>query len=111
LIKVHSKKIYGGYNPIGFKSRSGKWLSCSDSFIFSFENDQDLRNMKISRVINKNDSIFENFNKSFFNFGNHLYISRQNLYLGNYGNYNNIFNNVNVYLPIEEIEVFSVVAK
>jgi len=114
LIKVRSKKIYGGYNPIGFASRRQQWLSSSDSFIFSFENDQDIYNMKIGRVINPNYSIFENCNETFISFGRHLYITGQNLMLHNCGNYNDIFDidmNGSFQLPIEEIEVFSVVKK
>jgi len=52
LIKVQSKKIYGGYNPIGYTSRKGKWLISSDNFIFSFENNRDAHNAEISRLIN-----------------------------------------------------------
>ncbi|CAG8760853.1 5093_t:CDS:1, partial [Funneliformis caledonium] len=58
LIKVQgSQKIFGGYSPIGFKFRpisfndKNLYDHCTtDSFIFSFENDEDTRNMKISRV-------------------------------------------------------------
>ncbi len=113
LIRVPSKKIYGGYNPIGYASRKEGWLSSSDSFIFSFENDQDIYNMKIGRVINTNRSVWEDYNVFFFNFGGHLHISMQslNLILKNFGNYNNIFNNVYCKNAIEEIEAFSVVKK
>src|SRR5436309_11735235 len=84
LIKVQSKKIYGGYHPIGYASRQAQWLASTKSFIFSFENDQDMRNMKIDRVINTNYSVIDGVNHSnYFCFGNHLYISGQNLYVGN----------------------------
>ncbi len=145
LIKVQSKKIYGGYNPTAdkeekfeYKDKVDKYkvekvdyshIDYSHSFIFSFENDQDIHNMKIGRAINTNMFIQDNewtilghgqnlnsrenysnyYNEINFNFGNHLYISGQNLCLNNCGNYNDIFNNVNFSLPIEEIEVFSVV--
>src|SRR6266540_4038064 len=111
LIKVQSNKIYGGYNPIGFASRKSQWLSTSDSFIFSFENERDMHNMKIGRVINKTKSVWESCNRTFISFGRHLCIRRQNLIiLRNRENYDNIFNidiNSQVALPIEEIEVFS----
>ncbi|GET53393.1 hypothetical protein GLOIN_2v1722037 [Rhizophagus irregularis DAOM 181602=DAOM 197198] len=42
------RKIYGGYNPIGFTNSNRKYPA-SDSFIFSFENGEDIQNMKISR--------------------------------------------------------------
>ncbi len=79
LIKLQSKKIYGGYSPIGYALRRGQWLTSSDSFIFSFENDQDILNMKIDRVI---DESYEGY---FYNFGNHLYIWNQLLCLDNCG--------------------------
>ncbi|CAG8653054.1 5017_t:CDS:1, partial [Funneliformis mosseae] len=113
LIKVRSKKIYGGYNPIGYASRNNQWLSSSDSFIFSFENDHDIHNMKLGRVINMDMSIRENYSSSnFINFGNYLYTNGQNLNFSNSGNYNNVCNiSKNVHVPVEEIEVFSVVKK
>jgi len=117
LIKVQSKKIYGGYNPIGYTLRreQWEWLITSDSFIFSFENDQDIHNMKIGRVINPNRSIYEDSNDFFINFGGHLYFQKLDgpiLYLDDYGNYDNIYNiNYNQIEIIEEIEVFSVVKK
>ncbi len=115
LIKLRSKKIYGGYNPIGYAARKSEWLTSSNSFIFSFENGQDIHNMKIGRVINESRAIYECCNWNFFNFGNHLYLgNNQNLYLNNYENYHNIINidyNQRFCLPVEEIEVFSVVKK
>ena len=97
LIKVQSKKIYGGYNPIGYNG-SNQWLSSSKSFIFSFENDQDIRNMKIGRVINESYAIYDN-NYCFFNFGDHLYTNGRVLKLNNYGHsrYDNILYLVMVY--------------
>ena len=53
--------IKGGYNPIDFASRKSQ-LS-SDSFIISFENDQDIYNKKIGRVINVKNSVYENYTK------------------------------------------------
>ncbi len=113
LIKVQSKKIYGGYNPVGYALRNGEWLSSSDSFIFSFENDQGIYNMKIGRVINTTYSIYEDCNGYFLSFGWQLFIrktSGQNLYFGSSGSYENIFN-LDYNHSIEEIEVFSVVKK
>jgi len=110
LIKVSPNQIYGGYNPIGFASRKSQWLSSSDSFIFSFENERDVHNMKIGRVINTTKSILEN-RYTFINFGRDLFIKRQELILRKCKNYDNIFNNVKICLPIEEIKVYSVVEK
>ncbi|RGB24219.1 hypothetical protein C1646_726623 [Rhizophagus diaphanus] len=113
LIRVQSKKIYGGYNPIGYAGRNNHWLSSTESFVFSFENDQDIHNMKIGRVTNTTYSVYDNRNSSkFFNFGCGLYISEQNLYvLFNNCHYENNFGEENSSHIIEEIEVFSVVNK
>jgi hypothetical protein len=113
LIKVQSKKIYGGYNPIGYASRKNAWLTSSDSFIFSFEDDQDIYNMKIGRVINTRCAIFEDCNKYFFACGYDLYTKEgQYLQINHYQDsyYENIANS-NHRLLIEEIEVLRVVKK
>ncbi|CAI2163290.1 20709_t:CDS:2 [Funneliformis geosporum] len=107
LIKGPSKKIFGGYNPIGYALRESQWLLSSDSFIFSFENDQDTHHMKIGRVIKTRRSVYENRNTSLFNFGNDFYMKGQTLYIRKRGNYNNLCDNDD--LHIDETEVFSVV--
>ncbi|RIA83949.1 hypothetical protein C1645_785233 [Glomus cerebriforme] len=108
LIRVQSKKIYGDYNPIGYTGRS-RWLSSTESFIFSFENDQDINNMKISRSTNDDNSILDCRQNSgyFFNFGDMLYVNRQYLRIGYCTlHYDNVFNKNQ--FPIDEIEVFNV---
>ncbi|EXX57668.1 hypothetical protein GLOIN_2v1842973 [Rhizophagus irregularis DAOM 181602=DAOM 197198] len=112
LIKIQSKKIYGGYNPIGYTGRN-LWLSSTESFIFSFDNDQDIHNMKICRSLNTNCSVLDycNYDK-FFSFGDMLFIYEQNLFVGyNNDHYENNFGEKNSPYIIEEIEVFSVVKK
>ena len=119
LVKVQSKKIYGGYNPVGYALRNGKWLSSSESFTFSFENNQDMQDMKIRRIINPTKSIWENCNWVFFNFGEHFYLGKQDFYEHNleflvdcYYKYNNfVFVTSLPIKEIEEIEVFSVLEK
>ncbi|GBC38342.2 hypothetical protein GLOIN_2v1842978 [Rhizophagus irregularis DAOM 181602=DAOM 197198] len=107
LIRVQSNKIYGGYNPIGCTG-GNKWLSSTESFIFSFENNQNIYNMKFGRVINSAYSVYDSSNY-FFSFGDILYINGRNLNIGyNNGHYENIFGEKKI-LNIEEIEVFSVV--
>ncbi|CAB4399506.1 unnamed protein product [Rhizophagus irregularis] len=107
LIRVQSNKIYGGYNPIGCTG-GNQWLSSTESFIFSFENNQDIYNMKFGRVINSAYSVYDSSNY-FFSFGDILYINGRNLNIGyNNGHYENIFGEKKI-LNIEEIEVFSVV--
>ncbi|CAB4385496.1 unnamed protein product [Rhizophagus irregularis] len=112
LVRVQSKKIYGGYNPIGYTGKN-KWLSSTESFIFSFENDQDIHNMKVSRSLGTSFSIFDYCNnKKLFSFGDMLYIYGQKLHVGyNNDHYENNFGNGESLYIIEEIEVFSVVKK
>ncbi|GES87809.1 carbohydrate-binding module family 13 protein [Rhizophagus clarus] len=52
-----NNQILGGYNPIEWKSERG-YVATKDSFIFSFENGDDINNHVLSRVINKNYAIF-----------------------------------------------------
>ncbi|RIA79700.1 hypothetical protein C1645_882549 [Glomus cerebriforme] len=110
LIRVQSKKIYGGYNPIGYTGRN-RWLSSTESFVFSFENNQDIHDMKISRSANTVCSIFDYQNYAgFFNFGEILYINGRLLMIGfNTSNYDNIFDQSCI--SIDEIEVFNIVKK
>ncbi|GBB98696.1 hypothetical protein RclHR1_00330026 [Rhizophagus clarus] len=74
LIKHHqSTKIYGGYNPIGFIHSNGHYCYTKDSFIFSFENSEDIQNMKISRVnSNHYDYAIDEHYSNGFNFGDTL---------------------------------------
>jgi hypothetical protein len=134
LIKVkYSEKIFGGYNPIGWNDWNGnhnrntyrnrhynKYLSTTESFIFSFENEEDIKNMKISRVVNSNCAIYD-YHGNGINFGGgDLALENDRLslnYTGNYenlksnGNMNNLYNNyrhnVDQY-EVEEIEAFRV---
>src|ERR1044072_227579 len=111
LIKTHqSDEIIGGYSSIGFNP-IGK-INCdgvlfyysSDNFIFSFENGEDTKNMKISRVLNHYKAMLVHNNNG-FNFGQgSLCMIDQNLYLSNDNNYyENHLNTESVY-TIEEIE-------
>ncbi|GBC00364.1 hypothetical protein RclHR1_03830003 [Rhizophagus clarus] len=62
-----SAKIYGGYNPVCF-SYSEQWIYTTGSFIFSFENSEDIENMQISRV-NSNYYSYAIYDSSYgFNF-------------------------------------------
>jgi hypothetical protein len=110
-----SAKIYGGYNPIGFVNIPGRWYSTTESFIFSFENSEDILNMKISRVhgSHANNAICENNNYG-FNFGDTLRLHNNlNVYFSHPGYYDNNVNNVlspylnNNFVPVE-IEVFKI---
>ncbi|RGB24674.1 hypothetical protein C1646_676195 [Rhizophagus diaphanus] len=112
----NSAKIYGGYNPIGFiNSEHGRRFNATESFIFSFENSEDIQNMKVSRVNGSNCVIFE-YNNFGFNFGNTFRLSDNlNIYCKNQGFYDDNINNVlspylNRNFVPEEIEVFKMKA-
>ncbi|GBC04590.1 hypothetical protein RclHR1_05760008 [Rhizophagus clarus] len=110
-----SAKIYGGYNPLGFYNYSGQWCTTVESFIFSFENSDDIQNMKISRVntSHTNYAIYEQ-NVNGFNFGSSFYLqSNLYVYFNHSGYYDNNINNVlspylyNNFVPAE-IEIFKI---
>ncbi|CAG8467663.1 2486_t:CDS:2 [Funneliformis mosseae] len=110
------QKIFGGYSPIRFYNHDfGECFARSaDCFIFSFENDVDTQNMKLSRVTSQyfNNAIYEynSYNNTYgFNFGGgDLYTKNNYLYVGKSGFYeHNLIENNNPY-KIEEIEAFSI---
>ncbi|GES87602.1 hypothetical protein GLOIN_2v1504619 [Rhizophagus clarus] len=98
LIKVHKlNKIFVGYSSIGLNSLGNNFLvlnnlrfhNSSDNFIFSFENNEDIQNMKIV--------------------WNSLCMINQNLQLYDpNGIYGNIANVNFIHDTIEEIETFIV---
>ncbi len=116
LVKQQSStKIYGGYNPLNFMHTGGYWYSTSESFIFSFENDNDTTNMQISRIKSSytNYAIYECCNQCNrgFNFGDTFYMIGKNVILNYSGYYDeNVINQSTNYITeeIEEIEVIKV---
>jgi hypothetical protein len=112
LIKIRgSNKIFGGYSSIGFNSLGGiknelLYYNSSDNFIFSFENNNDMKNMKLGRVINNTKAILD-YNNHGFNFGWAMCMINQYLCLNDYGNYGNILPSEKIFI-IEEIETFIV---
>ncbi|PKC72794.1 BTB-domain-containing protein [Rhizophagus irregularis] len=121
LIKVkQTNKIFGGYSSIGFNKIGDSLLRIdynnlpfyysSDNFIFSFENDEDTQNMKISRVINYDKAIYD-YHGTGFDFGfNSLYINDYQWLKAHNSdrNYENNLNTNEVY-NIEEIETFVII--
>ncbi|PKY54013.1 BTB-domain-containing protein [Rhizophagus irregularis] len=105
LIKVSgSNRIFGGYSSIGFSALGnnlwnkydGIFYDSSDNFIFSFENSEDIHNIKIGRIINK-DKAIQDIETCGFNFGwSSLSMINTNLNIVNHGIYERI-------LPTEEI--------
>jgi hypothetical protein len=112
-----SAKIYGGYNPLGFTYSNGQWGNTSESFIFSFENSEDIQNMKISRVNSSYYSyaIYEYYNYG-FSFGNTFFMNSDNrIYFTDQGYYDGNINDVlsphinqNGNFVPEEIEAFRI---
>jgi len=111
LVKPRSTtKIYGGYNPLNFIHSDGQWYGTSESFIFSFEDNNDTTNMKISRVVNTSKAMWEHYDNG-FNFGSTFCLVDKTIYFQytRYYDENVISLNVNGnnFIP-EEIEVFKV---
>ncbi|RGB41558.1 hypothetical protein C1646_751982 [Rhizophagus diaphanus] len=112
LIKVkQTNKIFGGYSDIGFNligvnNIMSKYYYSSNNFIFSFENDENNQNMKLSRVINYDKAIYDYYGTG-FDFGfNSLFMYKNQLYANNdNNNYENNLNTNEIY-DIEEIETF-----
>ncbi|CAB5367545.1 unnamed protein product [Rhizophagus irregularis] len=120
-------KIFGGYNPIGwhdnynsgyFFRNNKQYLSTTESFIFSFTNNEDTRNMKINRVVNSSYAIYDHSGMNGINFGGgDLVLENDYLTLSRSGNYENLRKNRFEFLDdsyknqygVEEIEAFSVV--
>ncbi|RIA86155.1 hypothetical protein C1645_829684 [Glomus cerebriforme] len=117
LVKVQqSEKIFGGYSSIGFHSIGNnysleygfRWYNSSNNFIFSFENNEDTKNMKISHVIINSKAILE-YSDSGFNFGQGaLSMNDKKLHVNNSCRYyeNNL--NTDTVYTIEEIEIFTI---
>jgi hypothetical protein len=122
LIKVkQTNQIFGGYSSIGFHSigdnvpsipdyYNSKFYYSSDNFIFLFENDEDTQNMKISRVINYGEAIYDDLENG-FDFGHNSLFMYKDQYLcvnNNNPNYENNLVNTKVIYDIKEIEAFIV---
>jgi hypothetical protein len=120
LIKVkQTNKIFGGYSSIGFNSIGDSLLHVydynqrfyysSDNFIFSFENEEDTQNMKISRVVNYSKAMYD-YHTTGFDFGfNSLYINNYRCLRANNNDHNYEDNlNTSAIYDIEEIEAFTI---
>ncbi|GBB98680.1 hypothetical protein RclHR1_00330007 [Rhizophagus clarus] len=136
LVQVKfSEKIFGGYNPVGWcnnnnnnnnrninrglrsQNQCNQYSSTADSFIFSFKNNEDTKNMKISRVIDPTYAICNSGNG--VNFGGGA-LTLKNDYLSlsysdnyerlDYGYSNDMYDMYDMTNKheVEEVEVFSV---
>ncbi|RIA83941.1 hypothetical protein C1645_742706 [Glomus cerebriforme] len=116
LILIKTKnldKVFGGYSPLMLSS-----VSTTESFIFSFENSEDTKNMKISRVIDPSNAItsgwgrWGKWQKEEINFGDcNLQLTDIYLHLSNNDKYEVLCNSKykDETYEIDEIEAFSVV--
>ncbi|RIA83943.1 hypothetical protein C1645_833032 [Glomus cerebriforme] len=128
LILIKTKcliKIFGGYNPVGWSNKNQCFISTNKSFIFSFENDEDTKNMKISRVTKPSYAIYNYSNYDEWggwkdmddiNFGKgDLKLKNDYLSLSYSGNYEKLNKDGSEYrneaYEVEEIEAFDVVKK
>jgi hypothetical protein len=119
LIKSRqTSKIFGGYSSIGLSSLGDacsneydiRFYYSSNNFIFSFENSEDIQNMKIGRVINNSKAMLE-YSGHGFNFGQASFAMLDQIFLvtgsTNY-NYEDTLNGTKIKGTIEEIETFIV---
>jgi hypothetical protein len=117
IVKVKgSDKILGGYNQIGWNSAIGGYSKTKESFIFSFKNSSSIENYILSRVVNKNNAIWDgkyegyNYGPLFGNtdlvlYGNDFYdmsYCRNNDYEKEIGEPGKVFS-------VEEFEVFHII--
>ncbi|GES81749.1 hypothetical protein GLOIN_2v1878300 [Rhizophagus clarus] len=98
LVKCqNSRKIFGGYTPVGFyrstdnfipsyyseEEDSGgeknDYIFSNDSFIFSFEKNDDIKNMKLSRVKSPSYAIYDDIYNCKFRFGKHSLFEKDDL--------------------------------
>ncbi|PKC04320.1 hypothetical protein RhiirA5_4560 [Rhizophagus irregularis] len=92
---------YGGYsrhNRHNHHNQYNQYLPSAGSFIFSFENNEDIKNMKISRVVNSSCAIY-NYLGNGVNFGGgDLALENDRLSLGYTGYYEGLKRNNNEFL-------------
>jgi hypothetical protein len=117
LIKVkYSEEIFGGYNSVGWSKRNyrNRYLYTTESFIFLFEDNEDIKNMKISRVTVPSRAIYDCPGIITFGAGE-LELNYDNLSLSDSGYYENGL--IDDYITddeectkyeVDDIEVFSV---
>ncbi|CAG8448214.1 4515_t:CDS:2 [Funneliformis mosseae] len=100
-----SSKILGAFNPIGFEDNDiGQWYNTPHSFYFSFDNEFDLQNMRISCV--KTSCAFHEYRNCGLNFGNSFRVVYQILKIHKTKHYENDLNSTGIY-QIKEMEVLS----
>ncbi|GBC04589.1 hypothetical protein RclHR1_05760007 [Rhizophagus clarus] len=107
----NTKKIFGGYTPVGFYSIDSinGLIYSEDSFIFSFVDDC-IQNFKLSRVKSYDHAIYNNYYYGFNFGGDALCMENWNLYANGNDYYEqNINDDNNIPYIIEEIEAFRVV--
>ncbi|GBB83320.1 hypothetical protein RclHR1_10050003 [Rhizophagus clarus] len=116
VIKVKENgAIIGGYNPFGWNyynnndyyyNRNYHWNNTTESFIFSLDDGNDLKKVKISRVVNQNCAIYEsNYTNTNLNFGNSDLVINGDSGTCNQSYYESNILDIN-YFSIEEMEIF-----
>ncbi|RGB25828.1 hypothetical protein C1646_441420 [Rhizophagus diaphanus] len=110
VIKVkNSNEILGGYNPIEWKSSIGYGVT-KDSFIFSFENVDNIENHILSRVVDESKAMTNSitYGASFFT---DLVMNGKNFYNNSCckkSSYEKHIRNTTNSFSVEEFEVFQI---
>ncbi|GBB98713.1 hypothetical protein RclHR1_00330040 [Rhizophagus clarus] len=103
----NSTKIYGEYYPLKLND---VWHGTTESFIFSFGNDDDTKNMKICRM-NYNGKKYQTNNNKTICFGFTIKIGRNNLFINNSPyNDNNVLKSPMRMPAPEEVEIFEIIS-
>ncbi|RGB29937.1 hypothetical protein C1646_305452 [Rhizophagus diaphanus] len=114
IVKVKdSDKILGGYNPIEWKSAGG-YGSTRDSFVFSFENSDSIENYILSRVVNENHAIWNEYIYGPYFGNNDLVLFGNNFFGSSYcrkSDYEIQIRETGDKFSVEEIEVFQMTKK
>ncbi|CAG8560376.1 16411_t:CDS:1 [Funneliformis mosseae] len=118
IVIIKSKEnntIIGGYNPLGWHYCDPQlpyhivkyyWSSTTESFIFSLGDGKDLNNVKISRVVNSDNAIYEVDHENIpLNFGNSDLVINNNAGTCNQAHYECSILDTNNF-TIEEMEIF-----
>ncbi|UZO08884.1 uncharacterized protein OCT59_029129 [Rhizophagus irregularis] len=126
-VEPKTEEIIGGYNPLIWKSHNrGEFGITKDSFIFSFKNKDNFKDLILSHVTNRDKALYYKFNFGpTFNGDIDIYVirfqarsSREYLEHGDYnfcrckqGNYVKKIRNTSDTFLIEDYEVFQIIKK
>ncbi|PKC57453.1 hypothetical protein RhiirA1_498157, partial [Rhizophagus irregularis] len=117
VVKVkNSNEIIGGYNPIEWKNDERSYGITKDSFIFSFENADNIEKYVLSRVKDEKFAIFNlrSCGPLFGEYGEDFAVWGDNFYNKSYckkRSYEKKIRNTDSCFSVEEFEVFKLLKK